>query len=302
MTLRIFWVDKMLDSSDVIIRKKLHENIERYLSEAGLLFRVFSRVKSAESLSLKIERGDGKYGENKKIQDLFGVRVVLYFPDDVDIAQEVIKNRYEYRDESSTIDVPTKELFNATRYNLIFKLPEHQSEQSMTLENNDLIDNTFEVQIRTVLSEGWHEVEHDLRYKCKDDWVGHDDLYRALNGILATLETSEWSMLKLFEELSFRHYKKKEWAQMLRSTFRLRAGNELSENINKILDDDNNIGKELFKVDRNKFTRKVLSNGMDLPINLDNLVYICNYFFIKSVKITEITPMPILDELNSAEC
>ena len=288
----------MFDPSDVRIIKKLHENIEKYLSEAGLLFRVFSRIKSKGSLDLKVERGVGKYGDTKKIQDLFGIRVVLYFPDDIDIAQKVIKNKYTYSEDSSTIDVPTKELFSATRYNLVFELPENDSEQSITLINNGLIDNTFEVQIRTMLSEGWHEVEHDLRYKCKDDWEGHDDLYRALNGILATLETSEWSMLKLFEELSYRHYKEKEWAQMLRSKFRLRAGNELSNKLNELLDDDNNIGKELYRVNRSNFVRRVLSKGMDLPVNLDNIVYLCNYFYIKSPELKKITPLPILDALD----
>ncbi|MBK7959276.1 MAG: hypothetical protein IPK03_14995 [Bacteroidetes bacterium] len=31
--------------------------------------------------------------------------------------------------------------------------------------NNSLVDSTFEVQLRTILSEGWHEIDHDLRYK-----------------------------------------------------------------------------------------------------------------------------------------
>lgn len=30
---------------------------------------------------------------------------------------------------------------------------------------SDYIDDTFEVQVRTNSFEGWHEIEHDLRYK-----------------------------------------------------------------------------------------------------------------------------------------
>lgn len=71
----------------------------------------------------------------------------------------------------------------------------------------DLIDNTYEVQIRTILSEGWHEVEHDLRYKCKEEWNEFKEESRLLNGIYATLESSEWSMLTLFDRLSYSQYK-----------------------------------------------------------------------------------------------
>ena len=46
----------------------------------------------------------------------------------------------------------------------------HTEELQKELSNVDinefdaaLIDNTYEIQLRTVLSEGWHEVEHDLR-------------------------------------------------------------------------------------------------------------------------------------------
>ena len=45
------------------------------------------------------------------------------------------------------------------------------------------IEPTFKIQIRTVFSEGWHEVEHDLRYKCKDDWEGCELYSHTLNGI-----------------------------------------------------------------------------------------------------------------------
>ncbi len=288
----------MFDPSDLRIKKSLFDEVEQFLSGVGLLYRVFARIKSTESLQSKIERGKGKYGENKKIQDLFGIRVVLYFHDDIEIAQNILKHNYEYDDESSTIDVLPTELFSATRHNLIFRLPQEYLEQSITINDNELIDGTFEVQLRTVLSEGWHEVEHDLRYKCKDDWEKYDDLNRALNGVFASLETSEWTMSKLFEDLSYRHYKSSEWAQMLRTKFRLRAGNELSSLLENILDKDNDLGKELFRVDRTRFINKIFKSELTPPLNLDNLVYMCNFWYINSQDIIDITPEPIIDMLR----
>ncbi len=290
----------MLDQSDIRIKKDLHNKIEQCLSSVGLLYRVFARVKSEESLQQKILRGEGKYGEDKKIQDLFGIRVVLYFRDDIEIAQNILKHNYVYDELSSTIDVPTTASFRATRFNLIFKLPDEYLEQSVTVNDNDMVDGTFEVQIRTVLSEGWHEVEHDLRYKCKEDWENYDDLNRSLNGVFASLETSEWTMSKLFDELSYRHYKSCEWAQMLRTKFRLRAGNQLSGELNDIFNDDNGIGKKLFRVDRNKFIKKIFESRLELPLNLDNLVYMCNFWYVSSQSITDATPEPILDMLSSS--
>jgi hypothetical protein len=53
------------------------------------------------------------------------------------------------------------------------------------------------------------------------DWEGNEVESRKLNGIYATLETSEWTMIKIFDELAYKHYKKN-WNSMLRQKFRLR--------------------------------------------------------------------------------
>ena len=53
--------------------------IREILTSCGLYFRIFSRVKSPESIAAKIKRGNYGTEENpKKIQDLLGLRVVLY--------------------------------------------------------------------------------------------------------------------------------------------------------------------------------------------------------------------------------
>jgi ppGpp synthetase/RelA/SpoT-type nucleotidyltranferase len=91
---------------------------------------------------------------------------------------------------SSTVDLPKTDQFAVTRHNLIFKIPELHLEDTKKAIGNAPIDETFEIQLRSILSEGWHEVEHDLRYKSKKNWETQDDLSRALNGIIATIETA----------------------------------------------------------------------------------------------------------------
>lgn len=289
----------MYNSSEIRIAKQLQDAIEAELLKLGLLCRVFSRAKAAYSINNKIEREPGKYTSNgKKIQDAFGVRVALYFLDDQDIAIETLKKVFSYDEASSTIDKPSGEMFSATRCNLIFKLPVDLASSSNLLQNNDLIDDTFEVQIRTILSEGWHEVDHDLRYKCKEDWEEHPDLDRALNGIYASLETAEWSMLKLLEDLAYRHYKAAEWGQMLRAKFRLRSSGDLSENIVSVLNAQPDVGKKLYRTNRNVLMKELSKRKISLPINPDNIVYLCNFLFIGSGMISDITPSPILDILS----
>ncbi|EEV5679197.1 RelA/SpoT domain-containing protein, partial [Escherichia coli] len=209
----------MYNGNELRIIQSLQKDIEDELNRIGLLYRFFSRTKSESSIIKKYEKEPNKYSEDgKKIQDLFGVRIILYFPDDLFIAQKTLEKLFEI--ESKTVDETTANLFAATRCNYVFKLPEVLSNDSVLLKKYSYIDTTFEVQFRTILSEGWHEVEHDLRYKCKEDWVEHNDLSRALNGIYASLETSDWGIMKLFEDLAYRNYKSSAWSAMLRNKLR----------------------------------------------------------------------------------
>lgn len=293
----------MYNNTETRIANILKKKIEKKLSGIGLLCRVFARAKTIEALNIKINKDPEKYQPNGKlIQDLYGVRVALYFPDDNEIAQEAIKILFSYDCNSSTIDKPDSNSFSATRCNLIFKLPEELIRDSSILASNNLIDKTFEVQLRTILSEGWHEVDHDLRYKCLGDWSDSDDLSRALNGIYASLETSDWGMMKLFDELSYRHYKKKEWSAMIRNKFRLRLDSNapLSSEICKIFDENENVAKEIFRVDRDKFLYSALSNHLQFPIILDNIVYISNLLYVHCKELVEITPSLIKDEVNES--
>lgn len=278
----------MYNGSEQRIMLEIHRSIEKELNRLGLLFRVFSRAKSVESIDEKLNNNIGKYHEKgKKIQDLFGVRVALYFPDDLIIAQKAISAMYEL--DSKTVDDSEKDSFSATRCNFVFKLNEELSSQSETLRKNKLVDDTFEVQFRTVLSEGWHEVEHDLRYKCQADWENHNDLSRALNGIFATLETSDWGMMKLFEDLAYRHYKSSEWAAMLRTKFRLRSVSNLDVSIENEINNAE-VGKKIYRLNRDKVLLLILNYQIDIPLTMNNLVYLCNFFFIKSKEIDNITP------------
>lgn len=282
------------------IAEDIRRQVEDSLMSVGLLARVFARGKDQKSLSNKLNRDPAKYKQGgKMIQDVIGVRVALYFSEDIPIVKSILESKYRIDLASSTIDKPNNEHFSVTRYNLIFRLPEELAESFIRISGSAPLDSSFEVQLRSVLSEGWHEVEHDLRYKAKENWNGHDDLSRTLNSLVATLETTEWSMARIFDELAHRHYKDKNWAAMLPNLFRLRLNGHLSSPLSSALDADPVAAKDLLRVDRPRLIKCLFEALPKIPVTIDNLVYFSNAIGSKHQSLTALTPTLILESAES---
>jgi putative GTP pyrophosphokinase len=275
---------------------KVGQSIDDELSKIGILYRLFSRAKDSESIRKKQLRKSYSIGAGqKKMQDIIGVRVTLYFADDIEIVRELIKRKFSFVDE--TIDKAEATQFKPTRINLIFRLDENHSRELYDSVCNEFpfSDNTFEVQLRTVLSEGWHEVDHDLRYKCENDWNKQDDLLRAFNGIFAGLETSDWSILMIFDKLSYRHYKNSNWKAMIRTKFRLRIRDDnMDEKLLEVLNSDKQIGKAIFLIVRDKFLQEIVKRDIRIPFTFHNIIFLLNCFYFGNQQIYELTPEPML--------
>jgi len=284
--------------------RSLTESIESDLIKTGIFYRIFFRAKSYKSLNKKLSQadkiGNQKYnGENKFLRDLIGIRVNLYFVDDLDILLKFFKKKYHHAFLEETIDVNTDTVFKPTRVNLIFRLPKEQKGEFRQVVKDSRVDDTFELQLRTVFSEGWHEVEHDFRYKCPEDWTDHHGLSRTFNGMLAALETHEWSMIKVFEELSYSHYKSANHSAMIRMRLRVRTEDlQLSSDLLKTVMEEGAFIKEFFKLDRSLLIEFLLNQDIRIPFTIDNLIFLINYFFIKNKKVIEQTPMPLIDEFK----
>jgi len=279
------------------ICRNLSSQIEDELARVGIFFRIFYRVKSGESIEKKIKhKGTGYYdGESKHLRDIIGIRVILYFSDDSALVYNHLKNYFEFVEETKDENDETK--FAPTRSNLIFRIPDASIKEFNEVVKDKIIDSTFEVQLRTILSEGWHEVDHDLRYKCVDDWQNSSDLARNFNGILATLETSEYSILRLFDQLSYRHYKSKNIVALLRTKLRLRfTSDRLSEKIIELLNED--IIRDIYKLDRVEVLKCLFKSNILIPLNMENIIYAVNYNFIKNKKLLDITPAQIIEDFK----
>ena len=280
------------------ISSRLTSDVSQLLSRCGLMYRIFSRVKTENSIRHKL---DVKYA-NKivHIQDMIGIRIVVYFQDDVDAlalfysAGDVVKKSIDEFDSST---------FRPQRLNITRHIPEDMVEEfvaALPQQYRDKIDCTYEIQIRTVFSEGWHEVEHDLRYKCKEEWVGCESYSRALNGVIATLETAEWNMKAIFSEMARHNFLHSNYSAMLRNKFHLKIQSEsLSPQLNTFLKENTQVAQELLNADRLIIVYTLLTHQEAFDLTYDNLVYLINRIEMMNPDIFEMEPEEVTRMLNA---
>lgn len=284
--------------------KGIVEDLNDSLSRCGLMYHIFYRAKSATSIEKKMKtKADDYRAKGKKMQDFLGLRITLYFSDDVEIIHNHLKMQSNYLDES--FDEDEIDRFCPKRLNLIMRVPEKHSQfmkdEIKTSPYYDLIDDTYEIQIRTILSEGWHEVEHDLRYKCKEDWDGFKEESRLLNGIFASLESNEWSMLRLFDRLAYSHYKSHNWDSMMRNKMRIRFhSNSLSSEVGEWLNNNPDIAKQIFRTSRSKIIQSLLCNEFYNPLTYDTVLHLINHLEVKNNELARFEDPILKEELNRA--
>ncbi len=284
------------------IEREIREIIVNELNRIGILYRIFSRTKDRFSIDEKITRKSKYKVGGELMQDVIGIRIVTYFKDDIEIIYHLLTSLFDVVEE--TIDNHELTVFKPKRTNIICRFNGNHSnifnevQLSMSKFNFDLIDNTFELQLRTMLSEGWHEIDHNLRYKCKKDWENHSDNERLLNGIYASLESNDYTLKSLTNELSYKHYQNRNWEGMIRTKFRLKfqikpLSQELCEALNK-----NDLIKQIFKIDRNDVLRRICDSKLKIPVNFNNIVFLINYLYLKDENVLTITPDVLLEEFK----
>jgi ppGpp synthetase/RelA/SpoT-type nucleotidyltranferase len=280
-----------------VVSKDIQDEIIKSLDQMGIMYRIFGRVKNMKSLLRKLE-SDILYGDTKMLQDFIGIRVVLYFADDVALVHKAISRVFSEREKDQSIDDMNDSTFMPVRYNLVYDVLESMSYE-LSDDISSKVDRTFELQIRTMLSEGWHEVEHDLRYKCSGDWDDFPTESRKLNGVYASLETNEWTMIKIFEEIAYGHYQNSNWESMLRQKFRLRlASSKLDDRITLVFSGGKEIAKKFYRVDRNEVVSLMNEKEFGYPITISNIIYFSNIFIVKDEEISKITPNILKDEYS----
>jgi ppGpp synthetase/RelA/SpoT-type nucleotidyltranferase len=144
---------------------ELKSAVEERLASAGVdHFRVEARAKSRASFEAKLRKDP-----TRKIQDLVGVRVLVFFRSDVALAEEVLM-RMLILDTASYVD--KADLLGDSEFGYrSVQFVGGEKKGGWDAEPDPISDamanssSGIEVQIRTLLEHGFAEVEHDIRYK-----------------------------------------------------------------------------------------------------------------------------------------
>ena len=130
---------------------------------------ITSREKTSASVREKILR-EGKSYVNplEDMTDLAGVRVITYFPTDVDRVVPIIEKEFVVDHENSIDKRKTTDpsVFGYASVHLIVSL---SPERLHLAEYAVFTGLKCEIQVRTILQHAWAEIEHDIVYKSSQD-------------------------------------------------------------------------------------------------------------------------------------
>jgi ppGpp synthetase/RelA/SpoT-type nucleotidyltranferase len=127
------------------------------------------REKDPEKLREKISRESKNYSDPlSEVTDLAGVRIITYYPTDVDRILPLIKNEFEI-DTHNSIDKRQATDPSSFGYASVHLVLNFRSDRIKLPEYASLKGLKCELQVRTILQHAWAEIEHDIAYKSTRD-------------------------------------------------------------------------------------------------------------------------------------
>ncbi|AIV70312.1 hypothetical protein Y028_3135 [Burkholderia pseudomallei MSHR62] len=145
---------------------KLEELLRDHLEGVSHIDRVGARAKSPQRFADKavkvLDDGTLKYSHPfEQVQDLIGVRVVVFYKQDVDIVSAIVE-RYFARIEKKDIVPDHESSFGYVGKHFILLVPEDVIADDA---DTSKLPKFFELQIKTLFQHAWSEANHDLAYK-----------------------------------------------------------------------------------------------------------------------------------------
>lgn len=143
----------------------LESLLRELLISKGIQFHyVRSRVKTKTSTVRKLANPAKSYTGIGDLTDMLGVRIVTYFPDDVDHVANLIRQEFSIDEDNST---DKRALLDPDRFGYLSLhfVASLGGGRAQLAEYARFSDVTFEIQIRSILQHAWAEIEHDLGYK-----------------------------------------------------------------------------------------------------------------------------------------
>lgn len=150
-----------------ILARKIRADLETSCRSQGIhVHAIDHRVKSRESLAVKLNKPDASYEALADLTDISGIRVITYYASGVDQVAEVVQSRYSVDTENS---IDKRALLDPDRFgylsmHFVVSLSDSRKPRA---RKSKLVGLKAEIQIRSILQHAWAEIEHDLGYKSK---------------------------------------------------------------------------------------------------------------------------------------
>ncbi len=173
---------------------RLHHLLVELTGKAGIpVDKIEYRVKTVESFLEKVER-KSPIDSFTAIKDCAGVRIITYYPDDVEKVKDIIHNEFEV-DKIHSEDKLTllgAEEFGYRSVHFVVTLAE--SRKSLK-EWEDFVGLPAEIQVRSILQHSWATMSHEFDYKRQSQVP--EKLRRRLFRLSALLEVADEEFMTL---------------------------------------------------------------------------------------------------------
>lgn len=158
--------------------------------------RVTARAKSPERFLAKAQKrnddGTLRYPHPLvEIQDIIGVRVIVFYLEDVDRVKNKL-NSWMRSIENRSVSPSDDRAFSYFGHHSVMHIP------AECRGDCDLAEDVkfFELQIKTMFQHAWSEAEHDLLYKPRNETITSQ--HKRLTGFAASLA---WGADKAFQDV-----------------------------------------------------------------------------------------------------
>lgn len=159
----------------------------------SIIDKITARVKSKKSIINKMKKKNIKYTYTSlidNISDIAGVRITCPVQDDIFFVKQIIEMipNLKIIKEKDYINNPKKSGYSA--YHIIVETP-------VTI-NGETVVMKVEIQIRTIAMDFWAEMEHDIRYKSKNNMSLFDS--KKLTWYAKVLEKLQGKIVKIYRK------------------------------------------------------------------------------------------------------
>ena len=187
--IRIYEIAMNQVASEInLVKEKLNK-----LYGYSIIDKITARVKSKKSILNKMKKKNIKYTYTSlidNISDIAGVRITCPVQDDIFFVKQIIEMipNLKIIKEKDYINNPKKSGYSA--YHLIVETP-------VTI-NGETVVMKVEIQIRTIAMDFWAEMEHDIRYKSKNNMSLFDS--KKLTWYAKVLEKLQGKIVKIYRK------------------------------------------------------------------------------------------------------